>query len=91
MVAGQGKAGKSGERGPKGDHGQQGEVGVQGVQGQRGISFSKTQVLVGFLFVVLAFAYIANRSVGNADRIERLERQVECLQTPSNCEVNLRP
>lgn len=89
MVAGRKR--KDMERGPKGDHGQMGETGIQGVQGERGISFSKMQVLVVFLFVVGAFAIIANNAHKNTGRIDRLERQVECLQTPTNCEVNLRP
>jgi hypothetical protein len=79
------------ERGPKGDHGQVGDQGVRGLQGERGLSFSKMQVLVMFLFVVGAFAFIANNAHKNSDRIDRLEQQVTCLQTPTACEVNLRP
>jgi hypothetical protein len=77
-----------GERGPKGDHGQQGEhgeTGITGRQGEKGVGFSRTQVAVMFLFVVLAFMVLALRTEHNAGRIDVLEHQVACQNAPSRC------
>jgi hypothetical protein len=76
-----------GERGRTGDHGQRGETGATG---DRGRSFSRTQVLVMFLFMVVAFTLLAVRSEHNADRIDKIEQRQVCTSDPAGCELKPR-
>lgn len=58
-----GLAGLPGERGKTGDQGQAGEVGATGTTGAQGPPvLTRLQIIVMFLFVVLAFAAVAYRT-----------------------------
>lgn len=63
-----GERGEAGERGPKGDHGQPGVRGATGATGATAY-FRRSQTLVLFGFIVLAFVLLAWRTEINANNL----------------------